>query len=117
VIMGAEKKRFQSLPPALLEDIVRRVLSAVPAEKIILFGSAAAHVLTPDSDIDLLIVQSETRNQDLDYMQVRRALRGLDYAFDLVFMSREWFEGTKNLVGGVAYPAHQHGIELYAARE
>jgi predicted nucleotidyltransferase len=42
---------------ALIEEIVRRVLSVAKPEKVILFGSAATGKMTRDSDIDLLVVE------------------------------------------------------------
>jgi len=39
---------------SLVQEIVRRILTAAAPDKIILFGSAAAGGMTLDSDIDLL---------------------------------------------------------------
>jgi predicted nucleotidyltransferase len=47
---------------ALLNEIVRRVLSVTHPERIILFGSAATGQMTKDSDIDLLVVESAPAN-------------------------------------------------------
>ena len=41
----------------LLQEVVRRVLKVAQPERIILFGSAATGRMTPDSDIDLLVVE------------------------------------------------------------
>ena len=42
--------------PDLIEEIVRRVTSAVHPLRVILFGSTARGEMSPESDIDLLIV-------------------------------------------------------------
>jgi uncharacterized protein len=98
---------------SLLEEIVRRILTVAQPDKIILFGSAATGHMNPTSDIDLLLVSREVDKRWEGVMRVREALRDMDYSFDLIPMSTEWFEGTKEISGGLAYPAHKHGRVLY----
>jgi len=45
---------------SLMNEIVRRIVDSVVAEKIILFGSRARGDARPDSDIDLLIIARST---------------------------------------------------------
>jgi len=99
----------------LTQEIVRRVLSVAKPDKIILFGSAAAGAMTRDSDIDLLLVEPEIADQDAEYLRVRRALRGLGYPFDILFITTEWFNASKDVVGGIAYPASKRGKVIYEA--
>ena len=98
-----------------LKEIVRRVLTVANPDKIILFGSAATDRMSRDSDIDLLIVEPDTSNQRSQYVRVRRALWGIDRPFDIVFISRRWFEQSKNAVGGIAHPANKYGRVIYEA--
>ena len=49
----------------LIQEIVRRILTVADPEKIILFGSAATGNMTRDSDIDLLVVESEIADYDV----------------------------------------------------
>ena len=98
-----------------LKEIVRRVLTVANPDKIILFGSAATDRMSRDSDIDLLIVEPDTSNQRSQYVRVRRALWGIDHPFDIVFISRRWFEQSKNAVGGIAHPANKYGRVIYEA--
>ncbi len=100
---------------ALIEEIVQRVLSVASPDKIILFGSAATGQMTRDSDIDLLVVQADPIDQREEYVRIRRALRGMGYPFDILFISTDWFEASKNVIGGIAYPAHKYGKVIYAA--
>lgn len=100
---------------ALLAEIVRRILSVAKPDKIILFGSAAEGTMTPDSDIDLLVVEPEIADRDAEYVRIRQALRGMGYPFDIILITTEWFEQTRDLVGGIAYPANKRGKVLYAA--
>jgi len=51
---------MKHIPAELLEDIVRRLVDGLHPEKIILFGSHAYGEPDEASDIDLLIVVSES---------------------------------------------------------
>jgi len=99
----------------LIQEIVRRVLTVMRPEKIILFGSAAAGRMTRDSDIDLLIVLREPGDRLAASVQVDAALDGLGYAFDVIVISTKWFEESKHVIGGIAYPAHKYGKVIYEA--
>ncbi len=46
------------LDQKLIEEIIGRILAVTPAERIIIFGSAAIGKMTRDSDIDLLVLRS-----------------------------------------------------------
>ena len=81
--------------------------------KIILFGSAAKGEMTRDSDIDLLVVESELENRDEEYVRIRQALGDMGYPFDILFIATPWFEESKTVIGGIAYPPHKYGKMLY----
>ena len=98
-----------------VQEIVRRILSVAKPDKIILFGSAATGQMTRDSDIDLLIVEPDASDQRNEYVRIREALGNLGYPFDLLFISTDWFEDSKNVIGGIAYPANKHGRVIYEA--
>jgi hypothetical protein len=42
-------------------------------------------------------------------------LRGLGYPFDVIVISTEWFEESKGVIGGIAYPANKYGKVIYEA--
>jgi len=99
----------------LVQEIVQRVLAVARPDKIILFGSAATGEMTPDSDIDLLIVEAEPVDRREEYVRIRRALRGMGYPFDIIFISTQWFEKSKDVIGGIAYPADKYGKVIHEA--
>ncbi len=100
---------------SVISQIVEGVRSVVAPDKIILFGSAATGEMTPDSDLDLLIVEPDTSDQRNEYVRIVKALRGIRYPIDILFISTSWFEQSKDVIGGIAYPAHQHGRVIYEA--
>ena len=99
----------------VIEEIVRQILAIAEPDKIILFGSAATDEMTRDSDIDLLIVEPDASDQRSQYVRIRKALWGIDYPFDILFIATKWFEESKDVVGGIAYPANKYGKVIYEA--
>ena len=99
----------------LLDEVVRRVLTVARPERIILFGSAATGQMTEDSDLDLLVVEPEPAATRDRRGRIRRALGDVRYPVDVIVLSSARFEETKNLIGGIAYPARKYGRVLYEA--
>lgn len=98
---------------SLIAEIVRRILEVIKPDKIILFGSAVEGIMTPDSDIDLLILEkSPDPNRNIRLL-VRKNLRGLGFPFDIIIMAADRFDETKQIIGGIAYPANRYGEVVY----
>ena len=100
---------------SLVREIVRRLLGVTRPDRIILFGSAAIGQMTRDSDIDLLVVASAPSNTLDERVRLYKALRGLGFPFDVFIIGTERFEETKNIFGGIAYPANKYGRVIYEA--
>jgi len=111
----ATTQESTGIDDALIEEIVRRVLSVARPDKIILFGSAATGKMTRDSDIDLLIVEAQPKDRRRESVEIGDALRGMGFPFDVLVISADWFEASKNVIGGIAYPANKYGKVVYAA--
>jgi predicted nucleotidyltransferase len=99
----------------LEKEIVRRVLTVTRPDKIILFGSAASGRMTTDSDIDLLVIETAPEDPRKESVQIDEILSGLGYPFDIIVISTNWFEASKNVIGGIAYPANKYGRVIYEA--
>jgi len=100
---------------ATVEEIVRRVRAVSRPDRIILFGSAAAGRMNRDSDIDLVVLEHEVADARADSVRIREALAGLPFAFDIVVMSKDRFEETRDVIGGIAWPAARYGRVIYEA--
>ncbi len=100
---------------ATIDEIVRRVLNVARPEKIILFGSAATGRMTPDSDIDLLVIAEDPGDPRQESVRIDATLSGLGYPVDVIVIRSDWFEASKNIVGGIAYPANKYGKVIYEA--
>jgi predicted nucleotidyltransferase len=102
------------LEQSVTQEIVQRLVAAAHPERIILFGSAARGTMTPESDIDLLVLEKDLRNPRQESARLRHMLADIGYSFDIVVMSTEQFEESRNVIGGISYPASKYGKVLYA---
>lgn len=98
-----------------LEKIIGEIVRLAHPDRVILFGSGATDSMTTDSDLDLLVVEPEVSDTRQESLRLRAALAGTPLPIDVVVMSTERFEETKNVIGGIAYPAHKYGKVLYEA--
>lgn len=86
---------------ALIEEAGRRLSEAAPGARVILFGSRARGEAGPDSDLDLLVIEpGEVAKRRAETARLKRELRGLEVALDVIVVSakqaEEWghFDGT-----------------------
>jgi uncharacterized protein len=81
---------------ALIEEAGRRLSAVAPDADVILFGSRARGEARPDSDLDLLVIEQDFDRRGEEYGRLRKELRGLEVAIDLVIYRRrevdEWAE-------------------------
>lgn len=101
------------LDDVLTKEIVRRILSVACPDRVIVFGSAATGQMTFDSDIDLLVLESCQEKPRDESCRIRSALGGLGFPFDVVVMATDRFEETKDVIGGIAYPAQKYGKVIF----
>src|ERR1700743_2028928 len=78
----------------LIDEAARRIAAVAPLAKVILFGSRARGEARPDSDLDLLVIEPDFARRGEEYGRLRKELRGLEVAIDLVIYRRreadEW---------------------------
>jgi len=104
-----------TVPEDVLQRIVGQIVQTAKPDTIILFGSAATGTMTADSDLDFLVVESQVSDTRRESVRIRAALSDVPLPIDIIVMSRQWFDETKDVVGGIAYPAHRYGKVLYEA--
>ena len=69
--------------------------------------------MTEDSDIDLLVLEAAPGDARKESIRIYEAVRGLGYPFDIIVMGVERFEESKDVIGGIAYPANKYGKVIY----
>jgi predicted nucleotidyltransferase len=110
---GALRKR--TLKPAVLRDIVRRVVDAAQPDTIILFGSAARGDMGPNSDVDLLVVKPGRFNRRRVTAKIYDQLYGAEAAVDVVVVTPEEVRRYRDEPALVICPALRHGRVVYGA--
>ena len=97
----------------LLEEVVRRILSAGSPLKIVLFGSQARREARPDSDLDLLIIEPSDAPRYRRAPSYLRALAGLFPAKDVVVWTPEEAEEWAAVPHAFITTALREGRVLY----
>ena len=98
----------------LLEQITQKLVATLNPEQIILFGSHAYGEPNEDSDIDLLIIVSQSnepryRRSRLAY----RALRGIGVPTDVIIMTQEEVKRKVNVRSSLISRVIHDGKVLY----
>jgi predicted nucleotidyltransferase len=100
---------------ALIAEAGRRLTVAAPDADIILFGSRARGDAHPDSDLDLLVIEPDFARRGEEYGRLRKELRGLEVAIDLVIYRRREAEEWGEVPGSFLYRALGEGRVLAEA--
>ncbi len=101
--------------PAVLQELVRRVVDSVHPLRIILFGSAARGEMGPNSDLDALVVVADQSDCHAVNKILARKLRGLGFATDIVVVRQGDLDQYGNNPYLVLHTALSEGKELYRA--
>ena len=64
---------------------------------------------------DLLVVEPQPNDRRKESVRIGDALRGLGFPFDIIAITTDWFEASKNVIGGIACPVNKYGKVVYAA--
>lgn len=100
--------------PAILDEVVSRLVDGLGADSVYLFGSQAEGRAAPGSDYDLLVVLPYS-----DLPQHRREaisydlLWGLTIPVDVIVLTRAEFHRQVQVITSLASKAKNKGILLY----
>lgn len=106
---------MKALDPKVVEDIVRRVTTAVHPLRVVLFGSAARGEMGPGSDVDLLIIVPNGTHRRDAARKAFRALTGLGIAKDVIVVTENDVKEFGENPSLVIKPALEEGREVYHA--
>ena len=96
-----------------IQQVVERIVHTFAPERVILFGSYAEGPATPDSDLDLLVVTRKRLRREQRAARLRGLFRDVPLPVEIITMPREEFEQTRDVIGGIAYPAARYGRVVY----
>jgi len=97
----------------ILDEVARRIVENFHPEKIILFGSQARGTADSHSDVDLLVISAIKEKRRKLMVDMRSVLNELEYAFDLIILTREEFERDRKIPGTVGRYASKEGKVIY----
>jgi predicted nucleotidyltransferase len=73
----------------LIEEADRRLRDAAPSSQVILFGSHARGETRRDRDLDCVVVEPTVEHEGEESVRLRRTLRGLGVAADVIVVSEQ----------------------------
>lgn len=102
----------------LLQEVTRRLIAQFQPEQIILFGSQAWGTPTADSDLDVMVIVTDSDLSDYERtVQGQRALMGLDVAKDVIIKTRTEFDFFRQVRASLEYKVAHEGKVLYDRRQ
>lgn len=107
-------RKTSPLSPGI-QLLIQKLTERFHPRKVLLFGSYAYGAPHAGSDIDILVIVPTPPKRQEAWKIAAELGRNLSVPLQLVFMSPEEFEETKDVVGGIAYPAYHWGKMLYEA--
>ncbi len=81
--------------------------------RVILYGSRVTGTAARDSDFDLLVIEADPVSKREEMARLQEALESVPASVDVCVMGEMEFEETKNVIGGLAYPANKYGVVLH----
>lgn len=100
---------------AEIEHLVSLIVAEAHPLRVILFGSAARGDMTPDSDVDLLVVMPDGTHRLHTMQRLYARVRGVTVPFDILVATTGDLEVHGDALGLVYRDALREGRELYAA--
>jgi predicted nucleotidyltransferase len=102
----------------LLQEMTRRLVEQFQPEQVILFGSQAWGVPTSGSDVDLMVIVSQSDLSEYERsVLAHRCLSGLDIAKDVVVRTRAEFDFFREVRASLEYKIAHQGKVLYDGRQ
>lgn len=105
---------MKTIPKGTLEEILSRLVKEFRPERIILFGSHAWGTPDENSDLDLLVIVSESDLRPVQRaVRAYRCLRGLNVPKDILVKTRAEVERMRRVYASLECEVLERGKVLY----
>jgi predicted nucleotidyltransferase len=111
---GVQPPGFLPVTEEILAEIVNRLIAALNAEKIILFGSYAYGSPSEDSDVDLLVVMQTSAKPADGYVESSHAIRPRPFPLDILVKTSDEIAGALAKGDSFIQEIVKRGRTLYA---
>lgn len=101
------------MTPEQITAAVQRIAEAAQPEQVLIFGSHARGEARDDSDLDLLVIETDVADQAAEMVRLRRVLRPLRIPVDLLVYSRADVERWGDQPGSALFWALREGKVMY----
>jgi hypothetical protein len=109
---------MQAVSDDVLQEATRRLVELFHPEQIILFGSQAWGTPTTNSDIDLMVIVTQSDLSDYERALLgHRCLGGLNIAKDVIVKTRAEFDFFRNVRASLEHRIAHQGKVLYDRRQ
>jgi predicted nucleotidyltransferase len=112
--MAVDAAKGPELEEKVVQDVVRRILSAGDPLEIVLFGSRARGDAHDDSDVDILIVEASDLPRYRRPARYRRALAGMLPSKDILVWTPAEIGEWENVPNAFINVIRKEGKVLYA---
>ena len=97
----------------IFDEIVKRVLTVVQPEKIIVFGSVAKEANKSGSDIDIAVVVQNVHSKRKTTMDIYMALEGIMVPVDVIVLTSEELDKYRQTIGTIIPEIVKNGKSIY----
>jgi uncharacterized protein len=97
---------------SLIVEAGQRLATATEGARVILFGSYARGEVGPSSDLDLLVIEPEVPTPRAESARLRRELRDLEVALDVIVVSAKQADELGGVSGTMINEALRTGRVL-----
>ena len=101
----------------LATAVERLVANASRPAKVIIFGSYGRGDADDQSDLDLMVIESELPDKGAEYLRLKAAVGRLGVGVDLLLLSEREYERRSQVPGTAPYWAKKEGRVLHEPAE
>jgi len=98
-----------------LQEIVKRIVAATEACRVILFGSYGRDEADENSDLDIMVIQPRETNRREEMVRLRQLIGAAGAGVDVLVYSEAEYERRSRVAGTLLYWARKEGRTIYEA--